>query len=574
MNPVEAGGEMMEEKEISKMPELLGKIEEPPEDHEGYPEPLGKPSEPPSRPSQSERPLPEPAPPEDQQAPSGPSSPAFDLSEGTIEMILALMIRDEEFFKRYRKWIKPCHFAPMSPAAPLEKMENIFIKAVEFYNTYGNLIPKVALINEIREHLKSSKDDEDRKNEWYEFIEELYALDLTSPLKAYSRDKMIKFIAHQATKEEILIFGKEKLSGGNLIDASEASAFSKRIGEIAEIGKEDQERPKIRTCDDVDETLSSEADDWIVRGLIAKKDINIWYSPPGVGKSHLIWLLGNAVNDGKECLGIDITQSPVTYLDLENTEDVRRHIKRLLGAGKMGLITLDDDIEIPNIDSAPEKFEEFILTLPIGLIPIDLFSMITDETKFAESRWEVAPIIKVLKRLCKKGYTFLLIFHSLKADPKTIKGPQELLGRAGHVVSIYNVSEVGEEKELEEIDPNKPRTLFVGTGANLKSRHKKSIYWLKADMNEESEQKGFRRMGSPSDSILEKIQIALRGYLKNKEISEDSADYFPNQTVFIELIRSLLGCSEKKARAYIKQGNGRYWTEKQTGTNFQYYPKR
>ena len=561
-------------KDPEKLKEIMAKIREanktkkdaeafvPPKDEEEVPDAdeLNEPSKTP----QPESPKPQP--------PKLP--PVFDLSEGTIEMILALMIRDEEFFKRYRKWIKPCHFAPMSPAAPLEKMENIFIKAVEFYNTYGNLIPKVALINEIREHLKSAKDDEDRKYEWYDFIEELYALNLTSPLKDYSRDKMIKFITHQATKEEIVIFGKEKLGGGNLIDVSEASAFSKRIAEIAKIGEEEAEPKKIRTCDDVDETIGGESDDWIVRGLIAKNDINVWYAPPGCGKSHLIWILGNSVSDGKECLEIEIHQTPVTYIDLENSEDVRRHFKRLLGGGKMGLITLDDAIDIPNIDSSPEKFEEFILTLPKGVIPIDTFPMITDETKFAESKWEVGPIIKVLRRLCAKGYTFLLIFHSLKADPKTIKAPQELLGRAGHVVSIYNVSDVGEEKELEEIDPNKPRTLFVGTGANLKSRHKKYIYWLKADMNEESEQKGFRRMGSPTDSILEKIQIALRGYLKNKEISEDSADCFPNQTVFIELIRNLLGCSEKKARAYIKQGNGRYWTEKQTGTNFQYYPKR
>ncbi|MGD0405686.1 MAG: AAA family ATPase [Candidatus Bathyarchaeia archaeon] len=505
--------------------------------------------------------------------------PVFDFSIESFDKMLAGFLRDESFFKLFRKWMKPIYFTPIV-SMPFEIHRFVYEKAVEHYDAFGGLIEKHALDDAIVEKLKtmerefsklSERDRENATKPWREISAKLYSLNLESSLK-YIKARMIHFLKIQASREEDLIYGKETL-GWTLFDDSKILEHSKRVAEIAGIGKEDQCR-KIRTCKDVDETLSSEADDWIVRGLIAKKDINIWYSPPGVGKSHLIWLLGNAVNDGKECLGIDITQTPVTYLDLENTEDVRRHIKRLLGAGKMGLITLDDDIEIPNIDSAPEKFEEFILTLPIGLILIDLFSMITDETKFAESKWEVAPIIKVLKRLCKKGYTFLLIFHSLKADPKTIKGPQELLGRAGHVVSIYNVSEVGEEKELEEIDPNKPRTLFVGTGANLKSRHKKSIYWLKADMNEESEQKGFRRMGSPTDSILEKIQIALRGYLKNKEISEDSADYFPNQTVFIELTRSLLGCSEKKARAYIKQGNGRYWTERQTGTNFQYYPKR
>jgi hypothetical protein len=204
--------------------------------------------------------------------------------------------------------------------------------------------------------------------------------------------------------------------------------------------------------------------------------------------------------------------------------------------------------------------------------------MITSQTKFAESKWEADPMIRVLRRLCAKGYTFVLIFHSLKADPKTIKGPQELLGRAGHMVSIYSVSDAGkiEEKEDEGEDPNKAKTLFVGTGANLKSRHKKYLYWLRADMNEESDQKGFKRMESSSDPILEKIQIKLKDYLKTK-VTENPDDLFPNQGEFVELVAKFLGCSEKKARAYIKQGVGKYWAEKVSsgkGAPARYYAKQ
>jgi hypothetical protein len=504
--------------------------------------------------------------------------PAFDFSEESFTAMLALFLRDESFFKTFGKWVKPIYFRH-------EVHQFIFELAKKFYDdNNGGLIPQEAILDATESHIKTLKERLKKLSEhdlemnlfpWQEMPLELFSLDLTESLKKHIWSSMEKFILAQAVTEEQVIFRKKSFNYKSG-DKSDLLDHIKRMEEIADIGKDDQPL-KIRTCNDVDETLSCEADDWIVTGLIAKNDINIWYGPPGGNKSHLVWLLGNAVNDGKECLGIDILQTPVTYLDLENTESIRRHFKRVLGSGNMGLITLDDEIEIPNIDSSPEKFEEFILAhVPIGVVAIDTLPMITNQTRFAESKWEADPIIKVLRRLCAKGYTFVLILHSLKADPKTIKGPQELIGRAGHLVAIYNVSDVGEERELEEIDPNKPKTLFVGTGANLKSRHKKYLYWLRADMNENSDQKGFRRMDSPSDPILEKIQAKLKEYIKTKE-TENPDDLFPNQGEFIELIVNLLDIQkdkERKARAWIKKGNGIYWTERELpGKGFRYNPK-
>lgn len=354
--------------------------------------------------------------------------------------------------------------------------------------------------------------------------------------------------------------------GPNSVRAKhDLSPIGVAVTKVLEIRK--KANPKIRTCNDVDETIGGEAEDWIARGLIAKNDINIWYAPPGVGKSHLVWFVGNSVNDGNECLEIEILQAPVTYLDLENTEDVRRHIKRLLSAGEMGLITLKDDVEIPNIDSSPEEFEKFILTLPKGVVVIDTFPMITVQTKFAESKWEVGPMFKTLRLLCDKhGYTFVLIFHSVKADPKTIKAPQEVLGRAGHVLQIYEVPDVGDTKEREEsdenIDPNKPKTLFVGTQSYIKTRHKKYAYWLRADFNEESEQKGFRRI-NPNTSILVKIHQILVDYVDTKQGTrkEREVSDCPGLVAFVKLItESGIEKRKERARSLVDLGiTGKYW---------------
>jgi hypothetical protein len=501
----------------------------------------------------------------------------FEFDEEFEQKLLAFFVRDLEFFNENSQHMKSNYFVSKIRG-------DIYHLSSEYVKKYGKLIPPEDLKNEITNMYLSLKKKDIPIDMYWDVLADLYARDV-SVGQQYARDQVVAFAKGQEMAN-VLKDGAKRIQGGK-----DLNPILTGVTKALAIGKK---TPKIRTCGDVDETIGGEADDWIVRGLIAKKDVNLWYAPPGCGKSHLIWLIGNAVNDGKECLDIEVRQTPVTYIDLENTEDVRRHFKRLLGSGKMGLITLEDeDVAIPNIDSAPEKFEEFILTLPQGVVVIDTFPMITGETKFAESKWEVDPMVKTLRRLCAKGYTFVLIFHSLKADPKTIKGPQELLGRCGHVVSIYSVPDVGATEETEELDtsdPNKPKTLFVGTGPNLKSRHKKYRYWLRADLNEGQPWVdeivgykgysgypggGFKRISNPSDPVLEKIQAGLVDYLKNKDTTEDLDDYYPNQGEFVELITNLLGCSDKQARKYVKLGVGKYWGEKPHigPKGNRYYPK-
>ena len=481
------------------------------------------------------------------------------------QKLLATLVRDVEFYLRNSHAIRYDYFTN-----PLRR--DICEKTIDYVKEYGKAIPKDILRNELQNLFHERKIEHSTIDEYFEVIDELFAMDLSG--EQYTEDQVIQFAQEQQMKKVL----------GDAVDRLEAHQdLNPILGDVSkalQVGN--KIKPSIlRTCDDVDETKGNEDEDWIVKGLIAKNDINLWYSPPGCGKSHLVWLIGNYTDYGKEWQGIEVHKTPVTYIDLENTEDVRRHFKRVVGTGKMRLITLEDDFDIPNVDTTPDKFEEFILTLPQGVIVIDTFAMVTAHTKFAEGKWEVDPIIKVLRRLCAKGYTFVLIFHSLKADPKTIKGPQELLGRVGHVVSIYSVPDAGETEETDELEdenPNKPKTLFVGTRADLKSRHKKYRYWLRADFNEGSPTKGFKRLSNPNDPILERIQFELLTYLEQKEFDPDhSNDYFPNQKEFIKLIidAELVAGKDKerKARKYIKQGRKKFWTEEEvTYRNYRYRP--
>lgn len=455
-----------------------------------------------------------------------PTEDTFQFDDSFEERLLAFLVRDYAFFQR-NNLVKEIYFQN-------QIRRDIYRLARNYSEKYSQPPTIDVLKNEIQRFFYEKK-KKDTDIEYFEVAGDLYKVDLTTAEK-YTEDITLSFAQNREMKKVIL--ESAKLVGSK----KDLSPILEKVTKVLEMKK--KVTPEIRTCDDVDETQGSEEEDWVARGLIAKNDINIWYAPPGIGKSHLQWVVGNAINDGKECLGIDITQSPVTYLDLENTEDVRRHIKRLFGGGKMRLITLrKEDAEIPNIDSEPEEFEKFILTLPKGAVFIDTFPMITEQTKFAESKWEVGPMFKTLRRLCEKyGYTFVLIFHSLKGDPTTIKAPQEVLGRAGHVLQIFEVSEVGVTKEKEEsdiINPNKPKTLFVGTQASIKTRHKKYAYWLQADFNEESEEKGFKRINPNVSSLLQVRELCVEYILKKEgDRGEPEISDCPGRTEFIGLIRT------------------------------------
>jgi hypothetical protein len=129
----------------------------------------------------------------------------------------------------------------------------------------------------------------------------------------------------------------------------------------------------------------------------------------------------------------------------------------------------------------------------------------------------------------------------VKADPKTIKAPQEVLGRAGHVLQIFEVSEVGVTKEKEEgeiINPNKPKILFVGTQSSIKTRHKKYAYWLQADFNEESAERGFKRINPNTSSLLKLHELCVAHMEEKKGAREEfEVSDCPGRTEFKKLLK-------------------------------------
>lgn len=220
----------------------------------------------------------------------------------------------------------------------------------------------------------------------------------------------------------------------------------------------------------------------------------------------------------------------------------------------------NQDVQIPLINDE-EKFKAFILSLPPGVVIIDTLAMMVNSKGWVEGKWDVTPVMRVLNQLKAKGYTFVLVLHSLKGDPKTIKSLQELLAQVDHVVALYPVKSKGsdEEKEDSEDSPNKPKILFCGTRADLKSRYDKSIYWLRFDPNPESTEKGFKLVERNVESLRDIHQRLMDWVVNEKKCKgrELETQEYPTRVSFEKMVKQW---GYKNPGKLIDQGYGlRYW---------------
>jgi hypothetical protein len=492
-------------------------------------------------------------------------SDQFPFAEGFEEQLLARLTRDREFFGEYSGFVKEAYFQS-------DVHQNIFILVKKYHTTYTEPITLEILNNEITKHFEYGKKPSDsdeayrlKYNFYLDTAENLFAIDLSTG-EQYTQDAVIDF-AKRKELERVILNAANKITKGQPLDS-----IAQDMTKVLEIGKNGFILlSKLRIWDDVNEDVKDD-DKWIVKGLIAKQAINVWYGPPGSGKSHLLVHIANCILDGRDPFPEIFWQpSHFIYFDFENSESIRGHIKKVCGGGKMPFYCLDlqDSVQVPLI-SDEEKFKAFILSLPPGVIIIDTLAMMVNSKGWVEGKWDVTPVMRILNQLKAKGYTFVLILHSLKGDPKTIKSPQELLAQSDHVVAIYPVKAVGiiEDKELsEEDDPNKPQVLFCGTRADLKSRYDKSRYWLQFDPNPESSEKGFKIVQSPGEGTLLNIKEVLVEYIeKSKSLcpgiqsGPEMASLYPNKEQFSQVINNKLGIGIVKAKSWIDKGVGSHWS--------------
>lgn len=472
------------------------------------------------------------------------------FNENFEELLIARLIRDKGFWSKYHSLIKEDYFEN-------QIRRDIFALTKDFYSKYADdTMTKEVLWIEIQKLLKSRKDklreEDDKKN-----LDDIYAID-----KYYAKDlsnenytvEVLGEFAQRQEMKKIILNTHNDIEKGKEIEFNE---LFQKITEVQQIKSKDKPLYDQRIkCDDWNE---HEYQKWIVEGLIPEGAITILYGKPGVGKSHIVWKMGNCIVAGQDFLGCSTTQGPVYYLDYENPSSVVSHMKLICGGGQMDILPLT--VDKPALDD--DEFSQFE-SWPKGTWIIDTWTM-SIKKKLTLTGEDRVPLLRKLKRLCAKGHTVIILLHPLKHDDKVMKGPQEMAGHGDHLLLIYEIQRPGEIEEVgsETENPNRPKYLYFGCGHDMKSRFEKRVIYLSYDPRVESSTRGLHLAANPGEETLLKIQELLIEHIEDLQIQFknrklEAGDY-PNQSQFINLIMKKLEIGKTKSQNWIEKGLSKYW---------------
>lgn len=415
------------------------------------------------------------------------------------ENLLARLIRDKKFSLTYQSYLTENHFDS-------EIYRTLWEVACEYHPKYPDLLTAEILNNEVKKKLEPlrGKDGEEifkqRLELYSDLVDRLYGLDISNG-EQYTGDAVIEFAQAQELKKLILNAADELGRMGKL-----HKGFSDDVKKAEEMGAKPSTSlfEQLIKCDDINE---NEVEKWVVEGIVPDGCLIVIYGRPGVGKTHIVYKMGNCRASGEDFFGRTTTKGPVYYLDYENPPFVRAHMKLICGGGQMDYLPLE--VDKPTIDM--DEFSQFE-DWPRGLFIIDMWAMAIQK-KMSLTGEDTVPILRKLKRLTTKGHTVIVLLHPLKGNDKIVKAPQEMIGHADHFLLVCEVDKPGEIEEKEsEIDenPNRPKCLYFGCLPDLKSRGRKGFIWLTYDPRIDSPTRGLHLAQNPDLPKIKEMAELLR----------------------------------------------------------------
>lgn len=205
------------------------------------------------------------------------------------------------------------------------------------------------------------------------------------------------------------------------------------IGTILKLAKEhsssDDTFGNLRFLSTV-ECRASRSRGYIVKGLIAPRDITCVFGAPGQGKSLLGPYISYQIATGSDAFGMRTKQGTAFYLAAEDPHGMRGRVAALtirqghaprfrLVEGVSDLLS-EESPDLPAIKEAIEKEEP-------SLIVIDTLAMAFAGLEENDAK-SMGRVVAVARELASTGAAVMLIHHDTKAENKTPRGHSILNG--------------------------------------------------------------------------------------------------------------------------------------------------
>lgn len=289
---------------------------------------------------------------------------------------------------------------------------------------------------------------------------------------------------------------------------------------------------------------------WLIDKLIPENAVTLLHGAGGSGKTYLAMQIGEAIFQGVNIFGLTAKKVPVFYIDFENPLIVEIDRSRKLNI-------LGVQFWHPTADPPPPKIDANNWEL-IKLLPKDSV-LIVDTLRACQlgdenSSKDMAFVMNRFKELRDKGYTIILLHHTMKSDKGTYKGSTAILDLADHVLSLTKVKKG--KPNVEVSDDDEFADVAYRFGTKEKTRFEPYHIFMQFDPAN-----GFSRATDPDDAYSLSIQDTIRDL--TGELGED-----PNQTQVLERVAAINEeLSKQKVGKLLKKGEGKYWMSKRDRKN-------
>ncbi|WP_140986838.1 AAA family ATPase [Asticcacaulis tiandongensis] len=184
---------------------------------------------------------------------------------------------------------------------------------------------------------------------------------------------------------------------------------------------------------------------YLIKGLIAPRDVGCIFGAPGAGKSLISPWLGYAVAQGREAFGMRTKAGEVFYVAAEDEHGMRGRVKALKAEhGNAEAFTLVGGVsDLLSPDSPDLKaLKEAVEARKPALIFIDTLAMAFPglEENSAEA---MGRVVKAARDLTAWGAAVILIHHDTKAEGSTPRGHSLLNGALDMALHVQPRDESG-----------------------------------------------------------------------------------------------------------------------------------
>ena len=275
--------------------------------------------------------------------------------------------------------------------------------------------------------------------------------------------------------------------------------------------------------------------EWVIDKLIPKESITLLHGRGGIGKTWVALIIADAVSKGMPFMGQSTVQSPVVFIDFENSFPVLVERVKKIPAGDVLFWHNTNEVKPPKIDS---QEWDLYKKIPVGLLIYD--TLRASQTKDENDSRQMAFVMSRLKELRDMGFTILLLHHTPKGNEQTYKGSTAILDLADHVLSLHKVR----KGTLEEADDEDSETPYYRFGTKNKTRYEPFHIFI-----EFNKERGFVLAEDPDTNELAEIY----------ELLKEKTETLKQGEVF-ELVKTKLGIHSKgKLIKLLNKGTGKYW---------------